>query len=398
MVDASPTPRRDDPGGGGVMNRDLVLNSRACALGAALVMSLSALAGPGAHGPGGEHLDSPIGGNATGLARLPDGSVNVPKLAQRRIGVRTRVATEIEAAATVEIPGRVIADPNALGRVQATYGGRLESGPNGLPVTGQRVSRGQVLAHVRHNAEPFALANQQAQLAELRSSRALAAQRVGRLESLEGTVPRKELEAARADLVALTERERSIGASLGVRDALIAPVSGVIARAEAVAGQIVEARDVLYEILDPGRVLVEAVTADATLPTRIGSVEVDGLPGVRLDLVGASPGLRDGMLPLTFRLHPNAAGAKPPPLAAGQPLSLVVALRERTKGIVLPAEAVVRGPANEAVVWIKTGAERYLPQPVVVRALDARTVLVVRGLAPDNRVVVEGAALIAQIR
>ena len=32
------------------------------------------LAGPGAHGPNGEHLDTPSGvSNASGLARLPDG-------------------------------------------------------------------------------------------------------------------------------------------------------------------------------------------------------------------------------------------------------------------------------------------------------------------------------------
>ena len=55
-------------------------------------------------------------------------------------------------------------------------------------------------------------------------------------------------------------------------------------------------------------------------------------------------------------------------------------------------------PINEPVVWIKTGAERYTPQPVQVKPLDAKTVLVIRGLAADNRVVVQGAPLIAQIR
>eukprot|EP01035_Chromulina_nebulosa_P061819 gene61819-84536_t len=47
-----------------------------------------AVAAPGAHGPNGEHLDAPTAGNASGLMRLPDGSVNVPMLAQRRLGIR----------------------------------------------------------------------------------------------------------------------------------------------------------------------------------------------------------------------------------------------------------------------------------------------------------------------
>jgi membrane fusion protein, heavy metal efflux system len=86
------------------------------------------------------------------------------------------------------------------------------------------------------------------------------------------------------------------------------------------------------------------------------------------------------------------------PIAIGQPVTVVVALKERITGFVLPAQAVVRNPANEPVVWIKSGAERYLPQPVQYRPLDAESIVVTQGLGADNRVVVQGAPLIAQIR
>ena len=46
-----------------------------------LASCLSAWAGPGAHGPNGEHLDQAPTSSVGGLARMPDGSVNVPKLA-----------------------------------------------------------------------------------------------------------------------------------------------------------------------------------------------------------------------------------------------------------------------------------------------------------------------------
>ena len=39
-----------------------------------------------------------------------------------------------------------------------------------------------------------------------------------------------------------------------------------------------------------------------------------------------------------------------------------------------------------------------MPQPVQVQPLDAGTVLVTQGLSADNRVLVQGAALVAQIR
>jgi membrane fusion protein, heavy metal efflux system len=367
--------------------------SAAHALGMVLVLfAVAAVAAPGAHGPGGEHLDAGAAGSTSALARLPDGSVNVPKLAQRRMEIRTVLAPETEAAATLELPGRVVMDPNAGGRVQPVHGGRVESAQGGLPVAGQAVKKGQVLAYVRHHAEPYAEANQKGSLAQLRAERSVLEQRVKRLEGLEGSVPRKEIDAARVELESLRERERRVGGSLSSREPLVAPVSGVIAVASAITGQVVEARDVLFEVVDPSRVLVEAVLTDPALASRIGTASLSGMPEVKLSVLGVGRSLRDGVLPVSFRADFNT------PLAVGQPVTVIATLKERVKGIVLPAQAVVRNPANEPVVWIKAGAERFVPQPVQFRPLDAQTVVVTRGLGVDNRVVVQGASLIAQIR
>jgi biotin carboxyl carrier protein len=357
------------------------------------LLSPLAAAAPGAHGPNGEHLDAPASGNATGLARLPDGSVNVPKQAQRRMAIRTVVAREDEHPLTVELNGRVGIDPNAGGRVQAPFTGRIEPGPKGLPVAGQQVKKGQVLVHVRPVAGAIERGNQQAQLAEIRANRALAVQRVKRLESLEGTVPQKEIEAARAELTGLIGRERAVSASVGGNEVIAAPASGVIATANVLSGQIVEARDVLFEIVDPNHMVVEAFTSDVALASRIGDASLVGYPGVGLSLLGGGRSLRDGALPLSFR-----ANAKNLTLAVGQPVTVVAKLTEKVKGIALPAEALVRSPANESIVWIKSGAERFIAQPVEVKPLDAKTIIVVKGLAADNRVIVSGTALINQIR
>jgi hypothetical protein len=363
-------------------------------LAGALALPSGSDAGVGAHGPGGQHLDASPGASATGPSRLPDGSVSVPKSAQRRLEIRTQVGRVIEAAATLELPARVVADPNSGGRVQPMHGGRVEPAQGALPVAGQKVAKGQTLAYVRHHAEPFAAANQQAQLAELRAGRAVAEQKVARLESLEGTVPRKEIDAARVELRSLTEREHSVAASIGSREPLVAPVSGVVSVAGAISGQVVEARDILFEIVDPSRLLVEAVLADVGVADSIAGAQVRGLPGVTLALAGVGRSLRDGVLPVTFR----AASAAPLPLAVGQPVTVIATLKERLRGIVLPARALARNPANEPVVWIKAGAERFVALPVRTRALDAERIVVTSGLEPDNRVVVDGAGLLSQIR
>jgi biotin carboxyl carrier protein len=357
------------------------------------VLSSASIAAPGAHGPNGEHLDAPGGASASGLARLPDGSVNVPKQAQRRMSIRTLMAEEAEHPLTVELNGRVGIDPNAGGRVQAPFAGRIEPGPKGLPVAGQRVEKGQVLVHVRPTAGAIERGNQQAQLVEIQSSRRLAEQRVKRLESLEGTVPQKEIEAARAELASLTGRERAVSRSVGGNEAITSPASGIVATANVLNGQIVEARDVLFDIVDPNRMIVEAVTTDVSLAGRIGNASLAGSEGGELTYLGGARSLRDGALPVTFR-----ANAKNVPLAVGQPVTVVAKLTDKVKGIALPAEAVVRNQNNESIVWIKFGGERFIAQPVEFKPLDAKTVVVVKGLSPENRVVVSGTALINQIR
>lgn len=354
-----------------------------------------AQAAPGAHGPDGEHLDAPGGAvNASGLARLPDGSVNIPKPAQRRMNIRTELSAETQTAATLELPAVVVIDPNAGGRVQTIHGGRIEAGKQGLAIIGKTVRRGDVLGYVRYEGNPYALAGQQAQLAEVRARRLIAEQRATRLADLEGSVARKDIDAAQAEARALVEQEHSLGAGIGAREALRAPVAGIVARADAIVGQVVEPRDVLFEIIDPQRLMVEASIADPALAGRIAGAALKEASAAELALVGAGAALREGRLPLRF----SVKGKARLPLAVGQPVSLVVRLNEEIKGIVLPALAVVRNPSNESIVWIKSGAHRLIPQPVQFRTLDAERVVITHGLGVDNRVVTEGAALVAQIR
>jgi len=143
--------------------------------------------------------------------------------------------------------------------------------------------------------------------------------------------------------------------------------------------------------------LVEATAADASVAANVAGASLQGVPEVTLRLLGVSRSLRDGVLPMTFAVMPLKPSAALP-LAIGQPVTVVTQSKERIKGVVLPAQAVVRNPSNEPIVWIKSGAERFIPQPVKFRPLDATTVVVTQGLSADNRVVVQGAPLIAQIR
>ena len=196
--------------------------------------------------------------------RLADGGVFMPKSAQRQLGIRTLVAEIRELTQSIELNGRVIADPNAGGRVQSSQPGRIESGPRGFPTLGQKVSKGEVLAYIKPVANAIELGNQRAQHAELTGQRSLAEKKLKRLEALEGSVPQKEIDAAREELASLTEKKAAVGASLFNRETLVAPVSGVVSAASVIAGQVVEAREVLFEIVDAQRLMVEALSRART--------------------------------------------------------------------------------------------------------------------------------------
>lgn len=327
--------------------------------------------------------------------RLADGGVFMPKATQRQLGIRTVVAELGELAQSIELNGRVISDPGAGGRVQASQSGRIEPGPRGLATLGQKVKKGDVLAYIKPVASAIELGNQRAQLAEITSQHGLAEKKVRRLEALEGSVPQKEIDAARAEFASLAERKAAVGASLSNREALAAPVSGVISAASALTGQVVEAREVLFEIVDPQRLMVEALAYDAVMLTDIAGASAALPDGASLPLafVGGAQQLREQALPLVFRIKPPL-----PPLAVGQPLKVVAQTRRTIKGVAVPLAALTRSSAGDTVVWVHAGAETFAARNVRFQALDGGRAAVTEGIAAGERVVTGGAAAIAQVR
>jgi membrane fusion protein, heavy metal efflux system len=357
---------------------------------AALAVSVSAFAHDG-H----DHNDTAPVGNTNGPSRQPDGSVFLPKAAQRQLSVRTVVAKEAELARTVELSGRVVMDPNAGGKMQSTTGGRLEATGRGLPSLGQAVRKGEVLAYVVPTASAIERSNQTAQLAELRAARTLAEKRLARLRELSDTVPRKEIEAVEAEIESLTARTGAIGAGLATKEALLAPVSGVIASANAVAGQVVDARELIYEIVDPGRLSIEALAFDADTAANVASASLAvGAARVPLQFVGAARSLREQALPLVFRAQNNALHN----LAVGQPVKVFVQSKSMVKGVAVPSAALMKNPANQTIVWVKSAPERFEPRVVTAEPLDGVNVAVTTGLKSGDRVATQGATLINQVR
>lgn len=328
--------------------------------------------------------------------RLPDGSLYVPKASQRLLSVRTTVAKPQEAAQTVQLIGQIVADPNGGGHVQATQSGRIEPGEKGLPYVGQRVEAGQILATIAPAVNVVDRSGIQQQIATVEQELVIAESRVQRLRQLQGSVPQRDIDEAEANLNGLRKRRAALSPALTTKEALRAPISGVVTANNVKAGQVIEARDqVLFEIVDPSRLMVEAVAFDPRVSNAIKAATATTADGtsLSLELLGSSLALRQQAIPLLFQI-----GNPPRGLGIGQPVRLIAQVQGKASGIVLPRQSVVRSAGGQPIVWQHESPQRFVARPVRTQALDGNTVLVLAGVEPEARVVTDGAGLLNQIR
>lgn len=333
---------------------------------------------------------------ATDLAqRASDGTLFVPKATQHLLSIRTAMAAEGSAPRTLELTGTIIAGPEHFGRVQPGRPGRLDAGPGGLPFIGKRVEKGDVLAFVRTYIEAADRANLDSVIAETEGRIEKLKTIVSRYDIAPGAVPQVKVDEIRGELAALIRKRHELLPSVAAREPVVAPISGIVSVAMATIGQIVDARDVLFEIVDPSQFWVEAIAfdADAGRDLQRAYAVASGIGQIPLEYAGRGLALRQQATVLTFRI----TGADDR-LAIGKPVKVVLQATAKVKGIVLPASSIVRGPSGLPMIWVKTEPERFEPQAVKVEPLDGRSVVVTAGLVVDQRVVTDGATLLNQVR
>jgi len=374
---------------------------------ALLLLGLLPAVVPGGPGHDHGHEEPPASADPNAPQRRPDGSVFVPKQTQRFIEVRTQPARREALPRSFVLYGQVLAGSDAASRVQALQPGVLTLPRGFLPAVGERVEKGQLLADIELARDAQEGTNQAAEAAELREELRLARMEERRLTGLGELVPQREVDAATARVRSLQARIAVLSQGVaGSTSTIRAPISGIVTGSYASDGQAVQAGELLLELIDPAKLQVEAVTYDPTLPASIATASFAlGQRVLNLRYQGRSPQLRQQALPLRFAIEPPADGretasdlAERLGLVAGLPVQVTVATGERLKGIAVPASALVRNGSNQQVVWVKTAPEHYAPKAVRVSPLDARRVIITAGLEDGERVVVQAANLINQIR
>ena len=265
----------------------------------------------------------------------------------------------------------------------------------GLPASGTKVQAGDILGYIRYQYTAFDLASQTSELVEVRNQIEQTNRDVKRLTRLGDLASKQKLEQLKTQLTILEQQEKVLQQGLEKSEALIAPISGVLVNNSVSRGQWVEAGKTLFEIVSPEKILVEAVTGDFSLQDKLSTASANQFPELTLNYLGFSPEIINGLAHINFESQSSAGKTN---WLLGQTVTLQAQLSETVEGIVLPAKAVVLSSNNLPQVWIKLSAERFLPQIVEYQQLQPGVVVITNGLGTDNRVVVEGASLLNQVR
>jgi len=206
-------------------------------------------------------------------------------------------------------------------------------------------------------------------------------------------VSRVQLDEAKLELEGLRDRRASLDKVRLEPEALIAPVNGVIAEGTPVAGQMAQPNAVIFQIVDPGKLWIEALSFDPVA----GSVTASAVTGngrmIKLSFRGSGLADRNQSIPVHFALEGDAAG-----LRAGQLVTVMATTGEQKEGMAIPRNSLVRGANGLDLVYVHSRAEQFEPHPVRIEPLDGERVLAVAGLEPGQRVVVQGAELLHNVR
>jgi hypothetical protein len=156
---------------------------------------------------------------------------------------------------------------------------------------------------------------------------------------------------------------------------------------------------VVFDIVDPGRLWVEAMAPDPAIALDASSIAAASArtpEGQMLELsyVGSGLALRQQTTPMLFRIHAPPAG-----LRLDRPVTVAVQSRRTEHGIAVPRDAVTTAMDGVQEVWEQVAPEFFAAHPVQTRDLDGARLLVVGGLSDGARVVAGGGIqLMAQLQ
>ena len=331
--------------------------------------------------------------------------------ASPQIAVLQTASVERQSEAVVRFNGRVVWNEDRTVRVFSPFAGRVVSIS---ARAGDRIKPGQTLAVLA--APELGMAQSEARKAD--QDYALAKKNFARIEELHaaGVSPAKDLQAAQAE-VARTAAERSrtlarlklYGKDPGTEElqvdqqlALRAPIGGVVVERNLNPGQELrpdtQGDKALFVVSDPSKLWFVLDVAEKDLA---------GLkPGLEVQLGASSLGeqrIPGHILYVADLVDPQTRTVKVRGVVDNSDqrlkaeMFITAELRmPAAKGLLVPSRAIyLRGEQN--FVFVDAGGGRYVRKPVRLGPASNAHQLVLAGLEPTDKVVVDGNLLLEKI-
>ncbi len=326
----------------------------------------------------------------------------------------TEVAAPRKIEESLQVPAVVRVRGGGEGSAISPVRGHL-SHVHRLPIPGQRVRQGEVIAAViPFTSTPQDLAGLKLELSQAETDMAQARRLRARLEGLlsDRAIPARRVEEAKADearaqariqaaqeRLAQFERTRSgAGGEGGGSFEVRAPLTGIVTTLSAVTGGSVEAGQEILHITDIDRVWVTAEVPESEseilrtlkrVELQIGSRSTD-IPGKRgrIERIGSVVDPESRRIPVVLEVS-NEDGA----LRIGQSLFARLGKGKAEERVSVPISAVV-DDGGRPVVFVQRDGESFERRPVRTGGAAGDYVQVVEGLQAGDRVVSRGAYLV----
>src|SRR5262249_56164692 len=112
----------------------------------------------------------------------------------------------------------------------------------------------------------------------------------------------------------------------GEGEPLIAPVTGIIADGTPVAGQMAQPNTVVFHIVDPARLWIEALSFDALAGAKSATARTGAGHGLTLSYQGSGFADRNQSIPVHFAIEGDVNG-----LRVGQFVTVFAAINEEQR-------------------------------------------------------------------
>lgn len=332
------------------------------------------------------------------IAAAPGGLV-IPKELQFHLGIITEKASEKPLKGTIRLLGTIISDPSGYARLQATQTARVINHPDyPLPLPGQAVKAGQVVLAVAPTLTTIESTDQKNALYKAESEITQRHLEVQRLKKLGQYAAKKDLENAQAELERALKQKDEIANQTFKPEFLRSPIDGFVSDLHVRPGEIVTSDKTIAEIVDPSKLLVEALVFNPEIADQIvgGYIFSPLKPEKTIDvkILGVSPKVNREDQSIHIQLKPEKVNHD---IKLDMAVEAVGELKETKPALVIPQKAIAED-SQGVWVFIHTNPETFEPRKIRIRRQLDDMVEIEEGLSPGEKVVIEGAYLLNQAK